>query len=684
MATVTIGTFMTKPLYRATVTIKIDKENPNILSFKDVFAIERADDDYYQTQYDILRSRNLARRVIRRMKLNLDPQFDGRPRAAKAVPLLSRAKPLTDDGIDPSLISSFLSRVEVKPQGKSRLVNVSFISASPELSAKVANAIADGFIALNVESKFGATQQARQWLQTQLDEMKAKVERTEEKLNSYAGKNGIIFLTDKGEDNSDNGSGENITTKKLSELSKALTAATADRMAKEAQYNEVISGDPASSSVVMNDALVSSLRTNYASLQSQYNQNLKIYKPDYPKMVMLREMMKQTKERMVAETKSVVSSLKKDYEAAVKHEKYLQAAFDKQKKEALNLNDRTVQYRILKREADTDRELYNGLLQRLKETGISASLSASNIQVLDRAEVPKAPFKPRKSRNIAMALMLGLFGGVGLAFFAEYLDNTVKTIEDVEKRTYMPSLGLVPLYGGKVSSVPVECLTYHDANSPFGEAFSSMRTFLLFSTAGRPPKVMMVTSPGSGEGKTTTLLNTAISLTRSDRRVLVIDADMRKPRLHRILKVNNRLGLSSFLSGNAQFSPQLIKKTGIKGVDVMTAGPIPPNASELLGSYRLRELIDGVYPLYDFILFDTPPVLGLSDAAIISTQTDGVIMVVRSGKTAKEAAQQARKVLAGINAKILGVVLNAMKGTDLKYSYHYQYYYHNDRSNENR
>jgi len=688
VTTVTIGTFMMKPQYKSTVTIKIDKENPNILTFKDVYAVERPEEDYYQTQYKILKSRNLARRVARQMKLDSNPEFARQKNEVKVASFLKQDKLLKEDGIDSSLVDSFIGRIDVSPQQKSRLVNVSFTSYDPELSAKVTDSIAKSFIDLNIESKFEATQQAREWLEKQLEAMKAKVEQAEEKLNEYAGRNEIIFLDNSVDKDGKSGGGENIITKRLSELSTELTTATSDRIHKEALYNEIKSGDPDSSSLVLGNALIMTLKKDYASLESDYNQNLKVYKPDYPRMVKQKELIDQIKKRIDAETKKVVSSIKKDYEAAMKRESYLKTAFEKQKQEVLDLNNRSVQYQILKREADTNKELYNGLLQRLKETGISASLTSSNIQILDRAEVPKSPYKPKKTLNILLSLIVGLFGGVGLAFFAEYLDNTIKTPEDVEKRIYMPSLGLVPLYDQKANpkNLPVEYISHLDGKSPLSEAYSSIRTFLLFSTAGKPPKVMMVTSPRREEGKTTTAINTAISLTNSNVKVVIVDADMRKPRLHKVFKVGNTSGLSSFLSGNKEFGDGLIKQTKVPGLDVLTSGPLPPNPAELLSSYRLRDLIEGLYPLYNFIIFDTPPILGLADAAITSTQTDGVIMVVRSGQTPREAAQQAKRILEGVNAKLLGVVLNAINESNLKYGYYsyYQYYYQNYGSNEDK
>jgi len=591
VTTVTLGTFMMKPQYKSMTSIKIDKENPNILTFKDVYAVERPEEDYYQTQFKILKSRNLARRVIRQMKLDMNPEFAAqKPGTAQASSFL-RKEPLgKEDGIDSSLIDSFLSRIEVVPQQKSRIVNVSFSSYDPQLSALVTDSIAKSFIDLNIESKFDSTQQAREWLEKQLDSMKAKVEQAEEKLNAYAAQNEIIFFESSTDKEGNKSGGENIITRKLSELSTELTSATSDRIQKEALYNEIRTGEADSSSIVMGNSVIQSLKKDYGALDAEYNQNLKIYKPDYPKMVKIRELADQLKKRMDSETKKIVSSIKKDYEAALKRESYLKSAFEKQKKEALDLNSRSVQYQILKREADTNKELYNGLLQRLKETGISASLTSSNIQILDRAEVPKSPFSPKKSRNILLSLIIGLFGGIGLAFFAEYLDNTIKTPEDIEKKIMMPSLGLVPLYKIQESqkNLPVEFISHSDTKSQISEAFTSIRTFLLFSTAGKPPKVMMVTSARREEGKTTTSVNTAISLTKSDARVIIIDADMRRPRLHKAFKASNAMGLSSFLSGNEEFSEALIHRSKIPGLDIMPAGPLPPNPAELLGSFRLR------------------------------------------------------------------------------------------------
>lgn len=673
VSTLTIATFMTKPLYEAWTTLEIDNGNTNVILFKNSFSLDKVNDEYYLTQCKLLRSRNLAERVIRKLRLDKNGEFTGRRKASSLVPVLQE-KPALQPAIPPSLVDGFIGRLQVAPEAKTSLVRVGFISYDPKLAADVANAVAKSFIEMNVESKYSASQQARAWLENQLDIMKAKLERAEEKLNSYAAQNQIVFVGKQGTED-----GENVIDSKLAALSQDLTSAVSDRISKEALYNEVKSGDPLSSSAVMADPLVQSLTSDLGSLESKYYQDLSIYKPQYPKMVDLKGRIERLKKRLNVEVGRVIASVKKDYQAAVRREDYLKDAFEKQKEEAMALNSRSVQYRILKREADTNRELYKGLLQRLKETGISAGMLASNIQVVDPAEVPRSPFKPNKKRDFMIALMIGLFGGVGLAFFAEYLDNTIKTPEDIEKKILMPSLALVPLCGAKEAGGTMGLLSDSGGNGRLGEAYSSLRTFLLFSSAGKPPKVMMVTSARRDEGKSTTAVNTAVSLTKSGAKVLLVDADMRKPVLHRIFRVKNNTGLSSFLSGNAEFSQELFKPTNVTNLYVLTSGPLPPNPAELLGSYRLRELIDGLYTLFDYIVIDTPPVLGLADAVATSAQTEGVIMVVRAGKTPREAARQASRMLESVNAKLLGVVLNAVSESHLGYG-GYSYYGYGSKS----
>jgi succinoglycan biosynthesis transport protein ExoP len=680
VATVTIGTFLKIPIYKSTIAIKIEKERPNFVVSEGVVGVDLNEENYFQTQCKVLKSRNLAKRIIRLLGLDTDPEFAPTPKNERnksdVNTFLVNNKPFEEE-INPKLVSNFIDRIDVSPVQRSNLVNVSFMSSNPELAAKVADAIGESFIELNIESRFEATHKAREWLQGQIDVLKGKLEQAEEKLNDYASKNGIIFLEEK-----EKGiEGENIVTKKLSELSTDLTEAMADRMRKEGIYKAIRSGELESSSVVMSNPLIMELKKTLATLESEYNQNIKTYKPYYPKVMKLKGQIEQIKKKIDLETRKIVTSVKKDYDAAKNRENYLRSALDAQKKEALNLKELSVQYQILKREVDTNRELYNGLLQKLKETGVSETLKECNIEVIDKAEVPKMPYKPNKRLNIILAMITGLFGGIGLAFLSEYIDNTIKSPEDVEKRVYLPSLGLIPSYTSKEENTPVEYITHVDTKSPITEAYCTLRTFLLLSTGGRPPRIMAVTSPQREEGKTTTVINTAISFAKSNEKVLIIDADMRKPRLHKVFDIDNTKGLSTYLSGIEELTEDLIKETQIPNLNVIPSGPTPPNPAELLSSPKLKELLNSLF-LYNFIIFDTPPALGIPDAIILGPQTDGVIVVAKSGKTTKEAALESKKVLEAVGAKILGIVLNSVEKSAMRYSHYYNYYryYYGDES----
>lgn len=676
ITTALLGTFLMKPIYRASVMIKIDKENPNVINFKDVSGNEGGEDSYYQTNFKILKSRGLAKRVIRSMKLDQNPEFADhvRPQKPRAEMAEKSVTPNMEDVSDPEIVDRFLKNLNVDPIPRSRLVKVSFDSQSPLLAASVSNELAKIFISYNVESKFDATLQARDWLEKQLEDMKAKVERADDALNRYIAQNGIIFLSDGG-DSKDRG--QSMVTKRLGELSTEGVQASSERVTKEVLFRESQLHNGEAIPAVQNNPLIQSLQKDYAAAESEYAQLSKVYKPDYPKMMRLKEQSNQTKKRIDIETRKALEGLRVDYEAAVKKENYLNSALEKYRSEVTGQNQKMVQYSILKREAETNRDLYNSLLQRLKEVGVTASLTASNIQILDRAEVPIEPHKPNKKKNLTIAILIGLLGGIGLAFFAEYLDNTVKTSDDIEKEVALPSLGLVPELSKKGEQGAFPVITFEDKMSPLSEAYRSIGTYIQFSSAGRPPRSILVTSARQGEGKTTTVVNIAVALIHNYGKGIIIDSDMRRPQIHKIFDVDNSRGLSAFLAGHIEMDG-LVKKTKVENLDVIPSGVIPPNPSELLSSYRFKDLIAWLSPVYSFILIDSPPVLGLSDSLVLSTLIDGVIMVTRAGNTPKDAAVQARKLLQGVNAKILGVVLNGMTETDLKYgsySYYYSHYY---------
>ena len=680
-----VATFTMTPVYRGTTTIQINKENPQIVDFKEIFAVNTMDLDYYQTQYKILESRTLARRVLQTLKLQEDPQFQPKPEtpfqkwksdlltslSAFFTSWNSSLKAPSENERETSLISQFLSKLRIEPIRNSRLVKIHFDSNYPELSLRVPNVLATAYIQQNLEARFVSTEQAKEWLTRQLEDLKGKVERADEDLQAFGSRHDIISLDEK----------ENVTMQRLAELNEALTKAEAERMGKEALYKQTGGRNFDSFPSILENRLIQDLKQTYIQLEAQSMKLSETFKPEYPEMVRLKNQMEIIQKRLNSEIDKMILGIRNDYESSLRRETLLRQAFEQQKVKAMEMKDKAIKYNILKREADTNRELYKGLLQRMKEAGVSAGITASNIQVVDQAEYPTKPYKPNKRLNLLLAAVVGLFLGVGLAFFFEYLDNTVKTPEDIEQLIRLPSFGMVPEISSvrrrqleKGASYPVELITYGHPKSMLSEAYRSIRTSILLSSSEKPPKKIAITSPNPAEGKTTTAINTSIALSQTGARVLIIDADLRKPRLHKIFNHENGLGLSNFLSGNGTLGC-IIKKSEVPNLFYIPSGPIPPNPSELLGSNLFKSMMQALGAQFDHIMVDSPPVLGFADAIILSTSVDGVILTVIGGKTPRETLQRAKEVLQQVNTKILGVVINRVDIRRSDYGYYY-YRYH--------
>ncbi len=572
------------------------------------------------------------------------------------------------------LIDGFLSQLKIEPVRNTRLVKIHYDSHYPELSRRVSNSLATTYIYQNLEARVTATEQAKEWLNRQLDVLKAKVERADETLQAFASKHDIISLEEK----------ENITMQRLTELNEALTKAESDRMAKEALYKQAKKRNFDSLPLILENNLIQDLKQTFVQLDAEYMRRLKTFKPDYPEMVRLKNQKDTVRKQIDTEMSMVIAGIKNDYESSLRRESLLRDAFERQKVKAMEMKQRAIQYNILKREADTNRELYNTLLQRMKEAGVSAGITAGNIQVVDQAELPTSPFKPNKRLNLLLAVVVGLFLGIGLAFFFEYLDNTVKTPEDVQELVRLPSFGMIPeiAYERRKGSgdkilFPVELVTYGHPKSILSEAYRNVRTSILLSFSEKPPKRIAISSANPAEGKTTTVINTGIALSQTGARVLVVDADMRKPRLHTVLGKGNGLGLSSFLSGNAELQ-SIVRKSKVPNLYYIPSGPIPPNPSELLGSNLFKGMMQVLGRKFDHIVLDSPPILGFADSIIVSTSVDGVILVVLGGKTPRETLQRAKETLHQVNAKVLGVVINRVNIGRSEYGYYYyryRYYY---------
>ena len=674
---VSIATFRMQPVYVATARIEIDRENSNILPFQgqDSYDYMVDLDNYIETQSKILTSETLALQTIRSAGLAGDPEFNS------AAPSEAVASGSLANQRRPPELGAFLGSLGVKRVPNSRLLDVSFESTDPQLAARLVNAHIENYIQSNFRSKYDATTRASTWLADQLSELKVKVEKSENDRLAYERENQIWQLDDK----------ENITTQRLADLNKELTDAQADRMKKEALYDFAKSGDLDGVPQMQSDTVLQDLLKKRADAQTQYTDALNQYGPNFPKVQRLRAEANEVDQLIEKEKKNVVDQLGNDYKAASQRESLLTQALERQKSEANQMSERLVKYNILKRDAEANKALYDGLLTKLKEADISVGLKASNIRIVDPAMIPSTPARPAKTRNIALSILVGLVGGIGLALVREYLDNTVKTPDDIETLARLPSLAVVPSFaetnghrkGTRFLTASsnghekrMELVAQHLPKSQVSEAFRALRTALLLSQAGHPPQVILVTSSLPREGKTTAAANLAVTLAQLGDRTLLLDADLRKPGVGRVLNLaeGEYAGLSSYLAGVSSLELVTIPHPAIPNLAAIPTGPLPPNPADLLSSHRLADAIAELRTKYKFIVIDSPPIMAATDAVILSVQADGVLLVVRSGETPKEAFTRARDLLVSVKSRLLGVVLNAVDSHAPDYYYSYRYY----------
>ena len=684
---VAIASLRMTPIYDAMGRIAINKPDTSIINFRDnSVGVDYTDPADLDTEVRILQSDLLALEVMR--KLNLDK----RPGAGGLISgLPEQTQYLEPDPLQPdykqitALLGSFKGGLRVALIPNTRVIEIHYASPDPQLAATVVNTYANTYAENSFKTKFESTMQASDWLSKQLVDLQMKVETSQEKLVQYQKKHEILGTDEK----------QNIITEKLDELNKQLTAAESDRMQKESVYRLTQSGDPealasAAGSIsdiaLVNDgsSLLERLRAQQAELKIQTAQLNSQFGPAYPKVAQLNDQLKEIEVQIQSEQKKIASRVRNQYLAAVQRENMLRAGFEKQKQEQNKLNESAIEYSLLRRDVDTNRQLYEGLLQKLKEAGVSAGLKSNNVKLIDPARVPSAPSEPNIPRNLGFALLLGLTTGIGLAFLLENLDNTVRTPEQAQAVAALPSLGMIPL-GSKgtpersrqlavaSSKEAVELVTQVHPQSQMAEAYRSLRTSLLLSSSGAPPKVILVTSALPQEGKTTTSINTAVVLAHKGVRVLLMDADLRRPGIHKILGLGPRIGLSNVLTGSADLQQVVTRSPLLPNLVVLPAGTPPPNPAELLASTDMRDLIERLRNQYDHIVIDTPPALSVTDAVVLATRADAVVLVIRSGHTTKQALRRAREVLGRVNAKVAGVLMNAVNLRSADYYYYYEY-----------
>ncbi|GIW47788.1 MAG: chain-length determining protein [Deltaproteobacteria bacterium] len=690
VVTTTVASLVMTKIYRAEAIIEIAPENPKITAFEEVVEVEAKQDEFYETQYRLIKSKTLAKRVVEALGLEKHPEFapeDEKPGfLALARTTFAELFSLDGDGkVDPSerireeqareenLVSAFLDRVSVSPERKSRLVRVSFESSDPELSARAVNTLIDKYIEWVLERKIEATKSAREFLERQLREVKAKLERAEEELSAFAKGADIVSLDEK----------LNLTLKQLAELNEALSKAETERLSKEALYREVKQGNYEYLPQVIGDPSIQALREEYTRLRSQYDNLSVIYGPNYPDVKQIGAQIQRVEKEIGRRVNGIVESIRKDYQAALTKEKLLRQRAEEQKRLVTELNDKAIQYRILEREVETNKSIYQSLLQRLKETEVTSGIKVTNIQVVDYASVPFFPYRPNIKLNVLLALVLGLAAGCSLAFVLEHFDNTIKDEEDIKRRfSFLPFLGVVPL--AAEGETEIEKISYKNPKSLISEAFRVIRTSLLYSSAEHPPRSILVTSSQPLEGKTTSASNLALSIIQSGLKVALVDADLRKPRLHKVfLNGNTPFGLSSYLVGRIELQG-IIYHTEINGLDLIPAGPIPPNPAELLGSNRMKELVERLLEEYDHVIIDGPPVMGIADSRLLCRIVDGVLLVTSLGITQRSALRSCVEELLRVRGKIVGTIVNRFESKKGKYGYNYYYYYGGEEHKERK
>jgi len=701
LISVAIHTYTATPIYQATTRLIIEKENPNVVSIEEVMAVDSSGTDYYQTQYKIIESRTVARDVINRLHLEENEEFFPKPKdnfisnlkrsiretvqswKDSMKSLLKTGKEETPEETDAydqdsNLVSGFIGRIEVSPIRNSRLLDLSFEAKNRVLATKIVNTLARAYIAQNLEIKLKAVQDAIKWLHQRIDVERKKVEKAEQALLQYKKKHSIItdFTSDT----------EQVTAQKLAKLNAQVVDAESIRVEAETRYKQALTlkGSPdmlGSIPEVLANELVGEIKKIEVELYKRMSELSGKYGKKHPQMVAIESELKSIEKRKVTEVQRVINSLKNQYQVALAKEVSLKASFAQQKRETLDLNQKAIEYSVLNREVESSRDMYDLLIKRFKETTLTEDMRTGNIRIIDRAEVPQHPVKPKKKLNLLLAVIVGLVAGIGLAFFFEYLDNTIKIPEDLKQHLNIAYLGPTPRIESKGKAQAEgdrtpDLVCLHSPKSTASESYRGIRTNILFSSAGSAPQVILLTSPGPREGKTITTANLAITMAQSGSKVVVIDCDLRRPKIHHLFGVSRDLGMTNLLVGSDSIERTVVHSQ-VPNLDLVVSGPLPPNPSEMLGSERMTDLVKELRKHYTRILIDSPPITAVTDSMILSKYVDGVVVVIRAGQTVRDVAKNSINQLQAVGAHILGGVLNAVDIGKDKYYYYYYYQYYN-------
>ena len=669
-----VFTLLTTPIYRASATIQISRDVDRVVNVEGFQQADAGRDvEFYQTQYELLKSRSLADRVVTELNLQDDPAF----LKADAPSPWTRLKRLVFGEPDTGGVTADVSTrqkaaaarvlddLSVAPVRSSSIVQLSFDSPDPRVAQKVVNALADSYINVNLERRYASSTYARKFLEERLQQLKLKLEESEKELVAYAEAKGIVTTGDS--------SNQTLAMTNLTNANTELSKATTERLRAELLWKQIASVVGLAVPKILESEAIGKMRAKRVELETEYQDKLSFFKPAFPEMKQLKAQIDEIDRQVSAEVALIKESVKAQYEAALSEEKKLAERVEELKHEVTDFRNRNIQYNILQREVDTNRSLYDGLLQRYKEIGVAGGVGSNNVSIVDAAEVPGAAYTPRLSLNLIMALMLGLMVGGALAFAREHFDDTFKSPEDLEENLGLPLLGIIPL----VRNVESPDRFVDDPRSAAAEAYRSLRTAVQFSTSEGAPKTLLVTSSRPGEGKSTTALTLAKNFADLGLRVLLIDGDLRKPSLHQYLAKEHDAGLTNYLAGNVS-PPEAFQGTNIDGLTFMASGPIPPNPAELLAGPKMLSLLTVASQKFDLVVIDGPPVSGLADAPLLSSMAEGTLLVVDVGGTGRGAARAALKRLHFARAQMIGVMANKVDMSGRAYGYGYGYGYGDD------
>jgi capsular exopolysaccharide synthesis family protein len=550
-----------------------------------------------------------------------------------------------------------LANRAVHPVIGSRLVDISYSDPDPARAQSIAEAFGDAFITSNLDKRFEANSYAKVFLEDQLKQLKLRLEDSERVLLDFGQKEEIVQVNDK----------QSIAETNLASASTALDTLVAERMRNEELWKQLESAKTIDLPQLLTNAVIQGLQAKRSALQIEYQEKLETFQPSYPAMIQLSSQIADIDRQLAAQVNTLKASYKAAYNASLEQETEMKNRIENLKQDVLDLQKRSIQYNILKREVDTNQSLYNGLLQRYKEVDIAGGVGANNIFIVDKAMLPGGPSSPNMQHALFVAFSLGLAGALGLAFVLERLDDTLRSPEEVERALGYVTLGIIPKVGlGTTFEAELA-----DPRSHMSEAYRSLGTALQLSTEQGLPKTILVTSAGPSEGKSTTCLCLARHFANIGHKVLLVDADLRKPSLHTKLKLENAVGLSNYLTG-AALPPELLQKTDVSNLAFIASGPLPPNAADLLGSSRLLSLFSVGLEIFDLIIVDSPPVMGLADAPLLSSAAAATIFVVGAGQVRARLIRAAVKRLQFSRASLIGAVITRF---DARSSYGYGYGY---------